>query len=463
MSIAIRELALREHDPAVRQEVEPREVVRPRQRRRVPPGRRHGHEPRVGPSVRSDVDQPAAVGRDRGMQRLACAARQRLRLGDGAERGELVVQPFDPGAHLFAPRVPLARQRDVVEDAPGQARVAREVLDELGHDVAPVLVEQVLEEQRPVHVASAAAGPLGRVAAGRAEGLEAPLERGRPQHHLVIGAVHPAARGQRRLVPGREPLDHPPRDVRAREGQEGRQPSEQGAEEPAEPPGVVEVEDVGELVDDELLQPVVEVAQREVVGRGPRVEHDAVRRRVAGVAVRDVDVVGQDDVDGASRTRAEPRRQGLVRLLGHDAGPCRQVPEVLGERDAEVLGLEGPPRLVRRHLGRRRARRDEQTGNQRPCGGPPRPRDTPVGRPERPCCLHSPLSSSRQTPPASREARVVPCSRTVPTGRGRKRRASTVHFGGRCHFASTDDGASRTTEGLCTAEAMKLTSEDFAG
>ena len=328
------------------------------------------------------------------MQRLACAARQRLRLGDGAERGELVVQPFGPGVHLVAPRVPLARQRDVVEDAPGQPPVARDVLDEPGHRVGPVLVEQVLEEQRPVHVAAAASRPLGRIAPGRAQRLEAPLEGRRPQHHLVVGAMHAAARGQGRLVPGREPLDHPPRHVRAGEGEDGpgpRHAAEEGAEDPAEPPGVVEVEDVRELVDDELLQPVVEVAQREVVGRGARVEHDAVRGRYAGRAVRDVDVVGQDDVDGSARTRAEPRRQGLVRPLGHESGPCRQVPEVFGERDAEVLGLEGPPRLVRRHLGRRRSRRaraqaharrqQERTGSREAEHGGSIPR--PTGPPTR--------------------------------------------------------------------------------
>ena len=135
---------------------------------------------------------------------------------------------------------PLVRQRNVVEDARRQPRVAHDVLDEVGRAVVAVLVEQVFEEERSVHVAAAAARPLGRVAP-RLGRCSRSGPRGPPSAAPSRGTSR--ARGRPRSAPTRtrSPTPRPPhpRDVCSREGQDGprpRLPAEQGAEEPAERP-----------------------------------------------------------------------------------------------------------------------------------------------------------------------------------------------------------------------------------
>ena len=151
-------------------------------------------------------------------------------------------------------------------------------------------------------------------------------------------------------------------DAREREGR--LRPPEQCAENPAQRPAVVEMEDVRQLVRDQLLEPVVEVGQREMIGGRPGEKDDAVGGPDRGEAVRCVVVVRQDDVDAPGWPRAELCRELPVGLLGQVSHPPAQRLKVLRKGDAKVLGLDRTPRFVGRHLSSRR-RTNEQTNEYR--------------------------------------------------------------------------------------------------
>jgi hypothetical protein len=115
-------------------------------------------------------------------------------------------------------------------------------------------------------------------------------------------------------------------------------------------PQSFEMKDVGQLVRDDELAPVIRVAKRRFGHRRVRVDDDAVRGVRRGRAVRFVDVVGEDDVDGAAR-RMELLRQLAVRALGVGRNAAREWFGALGERDAKVRRLEGDPVVARVDLG----------------------------------------------------------------------------------------------------------------
>ena len=100
-----------------------------------------------------------------------------------------------------------------------------------------------------------------------------------------------------------------------------------------------------------------------MVGGRAGVEHDPVRRPGRGGAVRDVDVVAQDDVDPAGRSLAELRGEFPMSPLRQIARPPAQRLQMLGKGDAKVLGLDRTPRFVRRNL--RSRRRGRQQTNER--------------------------------------------------------------------------------------------------
>ena len=114
-----------------------------------------------------------------------------------------------------------------------------------------------------------------------------------------------------------------------------------------------------QFVHDQQLKPVVEVGQREIVGGRASVEQDPVRRPDRGGAVRDVDVVAQDDVDPAGRSLAKLRGEFPIGPLRQIARPPAQRLQMLGKGDAKALGLDRTPRFVRRNLRSRRRGRQQ--------------------------------------------------------------------------------------------------------
>jgi len=121
------------------------------------------------------------------------------------------------------------------------------------------------------------------------------------------------------------------------------------------------------LVGDELVQPVVVVGQRgHVVGRGG-VQPDGVVRQGAGVAVGEVRLVAEQNLDQLARPLVEVLAERGVNVLGDEAGAARQRLEPAVEVDAKVRGLQRvplQPRITRSGWAdaQDERQRDEQSG-----------------------------------------------------------------------------------------------------
>ena len=364
--VAIREVALGKDHLAGGGDVEGSHMVDARHGRGIAAVRPGGDEPRVGAPVRTDVEQRAAVRRHLWVEPHAGTGRQRLRRGGRTVRRGIARLRLRRSPRRVGPGGPLGRQRHAERLLTGGIEaIGRPLpgdrLDERRHAVRTMPLKEIVEEARPVRVAADAARPDRRIPPGLPDRLEAALERRAAQHHFVERAVHASGVSQRRLVPGRDALDDPPGHGKSgKERPAAPEPPEHAARDPPEGTGAVEVEHVRELVDDDQLDPVVGIRQGEVVGGRPGVHRDPVRRPDLGRSVRDVDVVGQQEIDRSGGTREELRGERPVRLLGHIGRVASQVFEMRGERDAKVLRRERPPGLIRRRLGRGRQRKPAQ-------------------------------------------------------------------------------------------------------
>ncbi|MCA1792051.1 MAG: hypothetical protein LC667_20030 [Thioalkalivibrio sp.] len=131
---------------------------------------------------------------------------------------------------------------------------------------------------------------------------------------------------------------------------------------------MVEVDDVRQLVRDDEVEPIVEIAEARFVDRRTRVDGHAIRRRDLGEAVREIGVVGDENVDRPARKREERGLQRGERDLGAVGRPASELFEADRKGDARPLGLERAPRFVRRNLlgfargGHEKHRRQKQPG-----------------------------------------------------------------------------------------------------
>src|SRR5579884_1422176 len=187
------------------------------------------------------------------------------------------------------------------------------LVDELAHaGVAPRLGE-IVDEERAVGVRRLAEGILPLGEARVAEAGKAVIDRGGARDHAMLGSLDASGAGQPRLLVDGESFGEPRRRVEIRK-ERGGAAEDMLADEP-QAAGAIEMEDVGELVGDDELSPVVGVAQRRLVDGRIGVDDDAIRRIRRGVAVREIDIVGEDDVDHAARGMQLLRQLG-VRTLG---------------------------------------------------------------------------------------------------------------------------------------------------
>ncbi len=119
------------------------------------------------------------------------------------------------------------------------------------------------------------------------------------------------------------------------------------------------MENVRELVGDDERVPVIVVAETGSVRGWVRIDDDSIRWEWRRVAIHEIDVVRDDEIDDAA-WRYELRRQLSVRTLGVDGGPARLFFDGRGKVHAEMLSTQRAPMLVGRELRPRGPRRPEE-------------------------------------------------------------------------------------------------------
>src|SRR5690606_12203806 len=130
-----------------------------------------------------------------------------------------------------------------------------------------VSTRDVIHEQRAVDVFTRTARPACGAGAEPVVLIELACERGRAYDHLVPAAVRAAVVGEFRLDTDGHAFDVPGGHAHGREhGPRRGQSPEDRAQQPAEPAGYIEVEDVCELVRDHELDPVARVLELQHIG-----------------------------------------------------------------------------------------------------------------------------------------------------------------------------------------------------
>src|SRR6267143_6055671 len=159
---------------------------------------------------------------------------------------------------------------------------------------------------------------------------------------------------QARLEINREPLQNPAWLVQIRKEQ--RIPAEDRLAERPDSTRAIEMENVRKLVGDHECVPVIVVTETGSIRGRVRIDDDSIRWEWRRVAIHEVDVVRDDEIDNAAR-RDELRRQLSVRTLGVDGGPARLFFDRSGKMHAEMLCTQRAPMLVGRELCPRGPRR----------------------------------------------------------------------------------------------------------
>src|SRR6266496_3321272 len=109
--------------------------------------------------------------------------------------------------------------------------------------------------------------------------------------------------------------------------------------------------------------PVIVVAETRGICRRVRKDDDAVRWKGSGVSVHVIDVVGYDEINGASR-RHQLRRELRVSALGVDRRATRLLFARWSEVHPKMLRAHCAPVLIRRKL---RTRGSSHAETQRGC------------------------------------------------------------------------------------------------
>ncbi|MNS42624.1 hypothetical protein D3C72_750070 [compost metagenome] len=246
-----------------------------------------------------------------------------------------------------------------LEAQPGQLAVG---LHDLGRGVDAAALDQVLDEARAPGVLVAAHGPIEQEAApGLIHGRDGAFQEGHaPDHVEVAFGAAPAGR-QRALGVDGQALGEEGRGVgeqiRQVQGDVDRQLREDRENQAAQrrvglvgdPGGVLELQDVGVLVDEEQAHPLVVAADPHAlvrVGRGLP-QPDGPVRAVVGHRVELVVAVGDDHLGGAAGGDLHERHELGVGVLGDRRDLLGLRFEARPVVDAEVRRLEGRPGGVR--------------------------------------------------------------------------------------------------------------------
>ena len=296
------------------------------------------------------VREPLPVGAEAGIH----LAHARVRERDGG--GET---PLPPMLRLLlerreGPPPPIRPQR--VEGGAGDllGRELVQVGDEaagvdaghLGEHALAVTVPEVVEERFAEQVGGLPVRPAVETGDRAVLSGKVVLEGGHAQHHQRVRVAAAPERRVLGLLVGREAFDDP--GGAGRVGEEEGRPAEHVARRPHEPVGLAEVDDVGQLVAEQHLQPVVVVSELVVAVRRHRAQvHQRVGQRRSEAVGIVVDVgeddlhpsgplavallVSGEDLGGERGGPARHRLQALVIVHGHAARGHAAEPEVRRE------------------------------------------------------------------------------------------------------------------------------------
>ena len=184
------------------------------------------------------------------------------------------------------------------------------------------------------------ARPGGQAAVDAIERQEGAVPRRFTLDRAKVSGVQPSHRGQPALFERCQAFDLPCRqqEIRKRE----RRPAKHRTH-PARPAArSIEVDDVGVLVREDQLEPVVRVADQFRAGRGGGADGDGVIRNRRRPAVGELRLVDQDDVRFRLHRHAERRLQPEPRLLRNSRHPGGEAFLSAMKVDDEVLGRDRP-------------------------------------------------------------------------------------------------------------------------
>ena len=193
-SIPVHEIPLGKDKAAVGQERRSPDAVHAGDGARWTASGRHADQPRVRTPIGAQIGDRPPVRRDGGKQAAARTARQGLRDCHRTVGGKVLRQALPRRLELLGPGLPGAGDRSErassrVVNRPQPGELPGDLLDELtkrGPAVGPV---DVVEKLGAIDVRTAAARPLRRSPRRLTRVLEAALEDGGPEDHVVVRPV----------------------------------------------------------------------------------------------------------------------------------------------------------------------------------------------------------------------------------------------------------------------------------
>jgi hypothetical protein len=325
------------------------------------------HDARPRPIVCAPVDH-ATVGREPRRARDLSVSCDALAF-DPPRRDHLValrLVPLAGVAQELAVEIDPRSTGDLVRhavDGPRNRLAAVRARDRRDR-LAPVAICDVAHEVRAVEVPAVPVRPTVGDVRDLIDVEEAVLERIHAQVHVEHRRAQPSTGRALRFLPSRHALEEP-----ARLHVVGRvHLAEQQVDDRRDPAPLIEVDDVGVLVRDEHVHPVVVVAQRRHRRRSRheepyRVEGQGGRRAVGGVRL-----VRHHDVRAPIGLVAHHLGEHLVGALGDEGRSPSEHPEGEMVVDREVRRIDAAPLEARvPRLGGgpggaepRRARRDQR-------------------------------------------------------------------------------------------------------
>ena len=225
---------------------------------------------------------------------------------------------------------------DAFEDGRGRKRHApRSRVGEIGQRRGAEAVGEVLMKTKPVCVRGVAARPVGEAAVHPVERLQGTSTRGFAENGGEIAGVHAPLAGEGAFLVRRDAFDLPDRKIQVRK--RDRRAAKNVPEHPGKTFGSIEVHDMGELVREHEVQPIVDVADEFVSGRPGGRDDDGIVRHRRGGSVGKLGLIDEHDVRSCRRRDPEPfaeRRPGLFRNSGE---PARERFSALVEMDGEMV------------------------------------------------------------------------------------------------------------------------------
>ena len=220
----------------------------------------------------------------------------------------------------------------------------------------------MLEQQRAVDIRHLTLRKTRCPLAQLIERRKLAAERGGTRDHRVMRAVRAPRAGEPRLLVDGESLDDPCRQIEV--GKPERIPAEHALRRAPPSTGPIEVKEVSQLVRHQQRHPILGVPKRRGIDRRVRVDQQPVRRERERLAIRIVDVVGDDDVHRPARWH---QRSGELRPCLFSRGRCppRERLHVGREVHAKMRCVERAPLAtrvdlrVRRHGGHDQRRREQ--------------------------------------------------------------------------------------------------------